>query len=194
MGMNRLSLLLLVANAAYGFEKLDPKYWVSYGNSEGRVQVVEYFSLRCPACLKFFQEEFPSVKERYIDTGAIFWSFHPNPADLLTLQAMVCLGQLGEEMRPLFFEALMHTLTPSTECELGCKLMQTAMEMLQHPVPDLGNIAFLEQTAEFQSAFQFLAQEDVVRAVPTVEVEGTLYPHYPSASLIQSILSTRSSS
>ena len=96
-------IFLCAIEVCVGFEKLDPKYQVGYGDPNSSIKVVEYFSLSCAKCFEFFQEDFQGIRRKYLDTGEISWSFHPDPADLLTLQAMVCLENLPNEVKKRLF-------------------------------------------------------------------------------------------
>ena len=180
---NWLFALFLFINSAQAFEKLPAKYQIFYGNSDAKVQIVEYFSLSCPKCFEFFTEEFPSIREKYIKTGEIGWAFHPDPADLLTLQAMVCLEQLTPKQKTIFLEALIKNLLEMKR-KHGCLLMQGAMEVFQRPVPELENMEFLAKTEAFQAAFQFLKQEDVIQSIPTLEINGKICEEYPTAKTV----------
>ena len=55
--------------------------------------------------VKADQEDFESLKEKYINTGKVYWIFHPDPADRLTLQAMVCLDKLTRGPETAFFRS-----------------------------------------------------------------------------------------
>jgi Thioredoxin len=189
--MNRLWILCLAAYSSFfGFEKLDSKYCIQYGNPDAESKAVEYFSLSCPKCTEFFIKEFPAIKEKHIDTGDLFWSFHPDPADLLTLQAMVCLGRLPPEKKALFLEALMENLAKLRGNIQGCKLIQTAMEVFHDPIPELQELEFLKKTEAFENAYRFVTQEDALTVIPSVEIDGVFYKKPPTISLIDTHLKT----
>lgn len=173
----------------FGFDKLDLKYCIQYGNPQAQCQVVEYFSLSCPKCLEFFTEEFPSIKEKYIDSGYVSWLLHPDPADLLTLQSMVCLDQLASEHKVLFLETVMHSLAKLRENESkrdksGARFMIAAMEVFQNPLPHLEDLEFIQKTDAFQEAYAFVSQVDVIRVIPSLEIDGVLHKDIPSLALI----------
>lgn len=182
---NLLFLFLFFSVAiAQCFEKLPPSYQISYGNPDAPVQVVEYFSFTCPKCLKLIREDFEVLKEKYINTGMSYWVFHPDPADRLTLQAMICLEKLDDIQKRLFFEVVCKNLD-AKRLDSGCAVMQAAMEYFKHPLPELGKTSFLEGTQEFQTAFAFLKQDDVITAVPTVEINGKIYDEFPSRRFLE---------
>jgi protein-disulfide isomerase len=49
------------------------------GNPNAKVTVVEYASMTCPHCAKFYNESFPTLKKDYIDTGKIKFVFRDLP-------------------------------------------------------------------------------------------------------------------
>jgi hypothetical protein len=189
--MNKLIICLAACSSLFGFEKLDSKYCIQYGNPDAKICAVEYFSLSCPKCMEFFINEFPAIKEKHIDTGSLFWTFHPDPADLLTLQAMVCLDRLSPERKTLFLEAIMENLAKLKGNQHGCQLMQTAMEVFQDPLPELEELDFLKKTEAFENAYRFVIQEDVVTVIPSVEIDGVFYKDAPSSLLIDKHLNNQ---
>src|SRR5438045_3351275 len=49
------------------------------GNPNAKVTVVEYASLTCPHCARFYTESFPKLKKDYIDTGKVKFVFRDLP-------------------------------------------------------------------------------------------------------------------
>ena len=49
------------------------------GSDKAKVTVVEYASMTCPHCAKFYNESFPTLKKDYIDTGKIKFVFRDLP-------------------------------------------------------------------------------------------------------------------
>jgi len=185
--MNRFFLICSVmveTSVACAFQKLDPKYQISYGDPSADIQIVEYFSLSCPKCFEFFKEDFPFIRRQYIDTGKVFWTFHPDPVDLLTLQAMVCLERLQDDQKSVFIETLIKHLMEK-KYKHGSLIMQAAMDILNHQVPDLDKIEFLEKTNAFKESVIFLKQQDVINTIPTVEIAGNVCEEYPTKELLQ---------
>lgn len=156
--------------------KLDPTYQVAYGDPASAEEVVEYYSLSCSKCLELFTTDFPKLRESHPNVRFVF---HPDPADLLTLQAMVCLERIEEEQRPLFLETVLECLHENRG-KGGLAILQAAMEALGTPVPDLDKIEFLEKADAYRAAFRFLIQEDVITAVPSYEINGKLIDAAPT--------------
>ena len=60
---------------------------ISFGNKDAKVQIVSYDSYSCPFCGMFFTQTFPLIKEKYIDTGKVFFIHREFPADLQSFTA-----------------------------------------------------------------------------------------------------------
>lgn len=169
------------------FKKLDSEYTISLGNPKAPIQIVEYFSFSCPKCIDFMLHEFPVIKQKYIDQGKMHWTFHPDPADILTLQAMVCLSKMNSQEK---WEFLKHTALETTKSSpkaIGRK-MEKLMEISDRSVAGLTDLSFLETTSAFESAYEYLKQKGVPSELPTIEVNGTIYfDEFPSLSLIRKI-------
>jgi Thioredoxin len=176
--------IVLGSSVVHSFEKLPPAYHISYGNPGAPIKVVEYFSFTCPKCLDLIRGEFEEIRLKYIKTGKVHWVFHPHPADLLTLQAMICLGKLDDVQKPLFFEVISKNLDGKS-VKIGCAMMQASMEHFRQPLPELGKMTFVEATEEFTEAFAFLKQEDVVASVPTIEINGKICEEFPSRKFLE---------
>ncbi len=177
-----LSMPLLMS-----FQKLDPKYLVSYGDSTAPIHVVEYYSLSCHNCCQLFKKDFHIIKEKYINPGLIYWSFHPDPADLLTLQVMACFETMSLNDKCTFFEHIV------SQVELGAalfnlQLLMQTMILLRRPIPPIETVDTLKKTPAFEAAYQFLKQPDVITSIPTVEINGKIYEEYPSRQFIESTL------
>lgn len=180
---------LLSSLALPAFEKLPAQYQVSYGNTSAPIKVVEYFSLSCPKCLQSFKKDFKSIRESFIDTNKVHWSFHVNPTDLATLQAMVCLEKLPPKEKRVFWEVVIDSLDTPSE---ACTIMQVAMEALGKPLPQLSDLSYLEHTNSFKTAYKYLKQADVIQEIPTVEINGKIHDAFPSLKFLEKQFSSLS--
>ncbi len=186
MVKNSVLLLVSLLGTSFGhsFEKLPSSYQIAYGNPDAPLKVVEYFSFTCPKCLKLIKEDFEVLKESYINPGKVYWVFHPDPADKLTLQALICLGRLNDAQKKLFFETVSKNLDQKS-LQVGCQVMQAVMDYFQLPLPELGKASFWESTEEFQLAFTLLRQKDMITSVPTVEINGQIFDEFPSRRFLE---------
>ena len=189
-GCMLLSLMVFWVFPVTAFEKLPPQYYVSYGDPTASLQVTEYFSLSCPKCLETFKNDFTLLKQKYLDTHQVHWTFHLNPADLLTLQAMTCLEQLSPTEKQIFWEVVLDTLSDGLDDPTeGCIVMQAAMDALGKPIPQLSDLAYLEKTPSFQEAYRYLKQKDTIQELPTVEINGKIYDEFPHFKFLDEQLS-----
>jgi len=177
-----------LSNYSYSLEKLDDCYSVSYGNPIAENKITSYYSFSCPHCVALFREEFIDLKKQCMDTEKVYFTFHPIPADLLTVQGMVCLENLSDVKKQIFLEALLAEVDLADQ-EYSAILMKKAMEILGHPVPLLTDREYLSKTNAFNAAYKFVKQEDSISEVPTVEVNGILYKkEIPSKDFIKGII------
>ncbi|MCB1073364.1 MAG: thioredoxin domain-containing protein [Chlamydiia bacterium] len=169
------------------FEKLGSTYTVSYGDQSAPIHMTEYFSFSCPKCLEFIRRDFPTIQSKYIDTGKVFWTFHPDPADILTLQTMVCFELLDNLEKQSLIEKLAGGIRVRS-FKKACFMMQEEMNALGKPIPTLHDLSFLEKTEAFNRAYAYLKQTNVPSELPTIEANGILYQEFPSREWIDRTL------
>lgn len=188
--MGKFWILLLgslsLHTGAFAFEKLPSIYQIPFGNPKAPIRIVEYFSLSCPKCIDSYKKDFKPLRQKYVNSEEVLWTFHPHPADLLTLQAMVCLEKLSWLEKRIFLETLMENLDGKIE---GDQLLLLIMDTLGKPISNLDQPANLKNSAVFEFAQDFLKQKDVVQDFPTVEINGRVYDDFPSKKFIEKTLS-----
>lgn len=185
-----ISLCTLLIGAQFsvlGVDKLPIQYQITYGEIAAPIKITEYFSFSCPKCLKSFLKDFKTIQDKYINTRKVQWTFHLNPADLLTLQAMLCLEKLSQQEKAIFFEVVIQNLDDLSQ---GALLMQTTMEALGKPVNDLEEIEEIKKQPLFLTAYNYLRQPGIVQELPTVEINGTIYDEYPHLKFIERKISS----
>lgn len=171
------------------FEKLASTYTVSYGDQSAPIHMTEYFSFSCPKCLEFVRRDFPTIQSKYIDKGKVYWTFHPDPADILTLQAMVCFELLDNLEKQSFLE-MIAVESQVRSIKKACFKMQEEMNALGKPLPTLHDLSFLEKTEAFNRAYVYLKQPDVPSELPTIEANGILYSSFPTLDFLKSLSET----
>jgi protein-disulfide isomerase len=67
------------------------------GDPEAPNVVVEYASLTCPHCRAFHTAVFPSFKEKYIDTGQVYFVFRQFSLNLLDTAAIMLANCVPQE-------------------------------------------------------------------------------------------------
>ncbi|NGX47095.1 MAG: hypothetical protein K1000chlam3_00464 [Chlamydiae bacterium] len=183
--MVRLLSLLLLAVSSYCMarENLDSHYCVSYGDPSAKIHITEYFSFSCPQCVRLFNKDFSEIKKQHIESGKVYWTFHPIPVDIPTIQAMVCLEKLNPKQKEIFLEAILSESQKVTTEQMTI-LMQKGLEILGYPLPDLDKQDFLKQTKAFRASFAYISQEDMIAEVPTYEINGNLQIELPEKKII----------
>lgn len=61
----------------------------SMGNEDAPIKMLEFASLTCGHCAKFHNEVFPVIKEKYILTGKIYFTYKDFPLDKFALKASI---------------------------------------------------------------------------------------------------------
>ena len=91
--------------------KVSTKGKQNMGSKDAPVTVVEFTDYQCPFCLRFTKTTFPSLKQKYIDTGKVRWvalnlplAFHKDATK--AAQAAHCAGEQDKfwEMREVLFQ------------------------------------------------------------------------------------------
>jgi protein-disulfide isomerase len=67
---------------------------VSLGDPKAPVKVVEYASVACPVCGRWYREVFAAFKAKYIDTGKVYYTFREMLVGDSTEQSMAAAGFL----------------------------------------------------------------------------------------------------
>ena len=186
-----LALALITPMTCFGLESLPDKYLIAYGSPDAPVKIIEYFSFQCPHCLSLFRRDFKRIETSYIDTKKVYWVFHPVPADLITVQGMICMERLSPRHKKLYLETMLAEAEANNP-DTTALIMIKVMEILKQPLPELQNEPFIEQTESFSDAFAFLSQEEKIHAVPTIEVNQKLFPQeIPDFEFVQRIVDQR---
>jgi len=66
----------------------------SLGDPKARVRVIEYASVACPVCGRWYRENFAAFKAKYIDTGVVYYTFREMLVGDATEQSMAAAGFL----------------------------------------------------------------------------------------------------
>lgn len=178
---------LSLISSVSGSWRLEPKYTVTYGNPKAPIHIVEYLSFGCAPCIQLFAEEFEGIRSAYIETGKVYWVFHPHPVDLVTVHAMVCLEALSDHQKRVFLEAIMleqyHTPNVNT---IG--LMHAAMDILQVKIPNLEDAHALQTTPAFKAAFTYQQHPPAFTGTPTLAINGKLIEEFPTRKQIDQLI------
>lgn len=80
-----------------------------YGNPDAPIKVIELASLTCGHCADFHQHTFPALKEKYIDTGKLYFIFRDFPLDARALAGTMAARCLPKERYSGFIDLLFKT-------------------------------------------------------------------------------------
>lgn len=81
----------------------------TYGNEKAPVKIIEYASLTCSHCAHFFNDTFPELKTKYIDTGKVFFEYRDFPLNDPALKASIAARCLPEDKYEGFVSLLYKT-------------------------------------------------------------------------------------
>jgi protein-disulfide isomerase len=79
--MLRMKVALMMALAVFGAAACSSKTTgalpddMDLGNAQSKVTVVEYASVGCPVCAKWYREIYPAFKTKYVDSGKVHYVF-----------------------------------------------------------------------------------------------------------------------
>ena len=82
---------------------------VSMGDDKAPVTIIEYASMTCPHCANFEINTFPSLKEKYIDTGKVRFIFREFPFDPIAAGAFMLARCAGNDKFFAVIDLLFHT-------------------------------------------------------------------------------------
>jgi protein-disulfide isomerase len=108
-----LIILLAVANLASAGNPSEAnifqpgQYDVIYGKEDAPIQVLEYFALTCPHCSYFYENNFPSLKKEYIDTGKVRWIKRSFSSDQQSLKGTMLLSCIKKDRRESYLKILL---------------------------------------------------------------------------------------
>jgi protein-disulfide isomerase len=93
-------LLVSPAHAATSEEMMQPGPLgeMALGDANAPNVVIEYASMTCSHCAAFHAETWPAFKEKYIDTGKVYFIFREYPLDALATAAFM-LARCGPKER-----------------------------------------------------------------------------------------------
>lgn len=69
----------------------------SMGDQNAPIKMLEFASLTCGHCARFHNEVMPTIKEKYISTGKIFFTYKDFPLDKFALKASIISRCSGNE-------------------------------------------------------------------------------------------------
>jgi len=183
------SLSPLVAKEAFEKlpSKLPSKYTISYGDPKAPISMTEYFSFSCPSCLAFIQKELTLLKEKYTNRGRVYLIFHPDPADIVTMQVMRCFERLFPEEKQQFLEKIVKEL-PCRSQQLALLKVEKVMAQFRKEHEWIKDLSLVETSDAFYAGYQYITQAAAPTKTPTVEIDGVLYEEFPTLEWIDHMI------
>lgn len=72
------------------------------GNKNASVTLIEYSDFECPYCGRFFAQSLPTILQKYVDTGKIYFAYKQfpltaiHPHSQMAAEASLCAGDQGK--------------------------------------------------------------------------------------------------
>ena len=149
------------------------------GNRESAVQVLEYASYTCPHCARFHENQYQQIKENYIDTDLIGFTYREVYFDRPGLWASM-IARCGGESRFFGISNLLY------EQQQGWARGDSGEEIITD-LRQIGKVAGLsdeelntcledaDQAQELMAWYQSNADADDVQGTPTFYINGEKY-------------------
>jgi protein-disulfide isomerase len=96
----------LVAADAAELLQAGPLGESALGDPNAPVTIVEYASMTCSHCAAFHKDTYPALKEKYIDTGKVYFIFREFPLDPVATAAFMLARCVPESQYFTFVSAL----------------------------------------------------------------------------------------
>jgi protein-disulfide isomerase len=161
-----------VISGDYTFEIRDDDLVI--GSADAKNIFVEYSSMTCPHCAAFHRDVFPTLKEKYLDTGQAKFVFRHYPLDAYAAQASLLIKCAPDSKKLALIDAIylgqrIWTQDPDGPTTGLTKIGREAMiseDAFVQCARDEANIEWLQrQSDEAQGTYE-------VRATPTIFLNG----------------------
>lgn len=152
---------------------------MTLGQADAPVEIIEYGSFTCPHCATFEQEVFPQIKENYIDTGKVKFTFREAYFNKYDMWASL-MARCGGEMKyfgivDMIYETQNEWARQSTEAGVADairtmgKQAGIGQEQLDACMQDG------EQLKALVSWYQQNVEEDGFNSTPSFIIDGDLH-------------------
>ena len=151
------------------------------GNRDSAVQVVEYASYTCPHCASFHSDQYPQIKENYIDTNLIGFTYREVYFDQPGLWASM-VARCGGEMRFFGISSILYEQQQDWARAGDGAAISNALR-------NIGKVAGLsdadldacmtdaDQAQELMAWYRSNADRDDVQGTPSFLINGEKYPN-----------------
>lgn len=178
---------LFLFSFGFSFDNLPKTYLIKVGRENAETQIIEYFSLECPLCLKVIRNEFKEIFFQCIQKKDISWTFHPDPIDMTTLRFMICLEGMEEKNRFPFFWEVIQAIHPKAY-DRNALILSTLNERYGGKKLPLSDLDFISESQAKQAGFSYLSQEDIPKILPSISKNGKMLNIHPDLKAIKEAL------
>lgn len=195
IGMGRLAPLAAAPVDSEALAVAGPLGERTLGDPNAPVTIVEYASLTCSHCAQFHKLTYPQLKEKYIDTGKVYFIFREFPLDPVATAAFMLTRCVPEEQYFAFVGALFENLDVwayTNDRVAGLKQMARQVGITEEKFEAcltnqerLDGVNWVKQRGAEQfdvnSTPTFFINGEIHRgALPFEEFEKLITPHLPS--------------
>ncbi|WP_375257416.1 DsbA family protein [Citreimonas sp.] len=152
---------------------------MTLGAEDAPVEVIEYASYTCPHCAAFHEDVFPQMKEDYIDTGKVRFTYREVYFDKYGMWASLVARCGGEErffgITDMIYDTQGSWSRAGSDAAIADELRKIGRmagldnEQLESCLTDAGQLRGLVEW------YQANAEEHNVRATPTFVIDGETY-------------------
>lgn len=144
---------------------------ISLGNPDSPIQVTYHMMINCDACNSFVNTRFEAIKQHYIDTGKVRWTFQFHPLGLVPMAFAVTLPYIPSDKKYAFFTATMKIIGSDTHVLL--EWFNGLLEKQgQHLNLESGEVYKKENILPF---ILYQQETEGLISFPTVEINGKRY-------------------
>jgi len=151
------------------------------GNRDAAVQVIEYASYTCPHCASFHANQYQQIKENYIDTGLIGFTYREVYFDQPGLWASMVARCGGEErffgINNLIYESQQDWARAGDGAAISAALRQIG-RVAGLSDADLDQcLGDADKAQALMAWYRENAERDDVQGTPTFFINGENYPN-----------------
>ena len=156
---------------------------MTLGQADAPVEIIEYGSFTCPHCATFEQEVFPQLKEDYIDTGKVKFTFREAYFNKYDMWASL-MARCGGEMKyfgivDMIYETQDDWARQSTEAGVADAIRKMG---LQAGIGQEQLDACMQDGETLQALvgwYQQNVEEDGFNSTPSFMIDGELHTNMP---------------
>ena len=162
---------------------------MTLGEADAPVEIIEYGSFTCPHCATFEQEVFPQIKENYIDTGKVKFTFREAYFNKYDMWASL-MARCGGEMKyfgivDMIYETQDDWARQSTEAGVADAIRKMG---LQAGIGQEQLDACMQDGETLQALvgwYQQNVEEDGFNSTPSFMIDGELHTNMPYDEFVE---------